>query len=106
MEGSPLRSSSTSSLRAAPDAASLLLPLLMCCCCCCCCSGIESCGILAGRLSASDSRFTITTLIVPKQTGTSDTVEMLGEEEVWEAEVSAQKTGLETTRDHVGSSDE
>jgi hypothetical protein len=60
-----------------------------CCCRCgCCCRGIESCGILAGRLSASDSRFTITTLIVPKQTGTSDTVEMLGEEEVWEAEVS------------------
>lgn len=49
--------------------------------------GIESCGILAGRLSATDSRFTVTTLIVPKQTGTSDTVEMLGEEEVWEAEV-------------------
>ena len=59
---------------------SLLPPLLRCCC-----RGIESCGILAGRLSASDSRFTITTLIVPKQTGTSDTVEMLGEEEVWEA---------------------
>jgi STAM-binding protein len=60
---------------------------------CHCCRGIESCGILAGRLSASDSRFTITTLIVPKQTGTSDTVEMLGEEEVWEAEVSAAGFG-------------
>ncbi|WIA13630.1 hypothetical protein OEZ85_007194 [Tetradesmus obliquus] len=56
--------------------------------------GIESCGILAGRLSASDSRFTITTLIVPKQTGTSDTVEMLGEEEVWEAESSRELVPL------------
>ncbi|KAF6251122.1 JAB1/Mov34/MPN/PAD-1 ubiquitin protease-domain-containing protein [Scenedesmus sp. NREL 46B-D3] len=56
--------------------------------------GVESCGILAGRLSASDSRFTITTLIVPKQTGTSDTVEMLGEEEVWEAESSRELVPL------------
>lgn len=37
--------------------------------------GIESCGILAGRLSASDSRFTVTTLIVPKQTGEAVTDE-------------------------------
>ncbi len=36
--------------------------------------GIESCGILAGTLSADDAVFTITTLIVPKQTGTTDTV--------------------------------
>lgn len=39
-------------------------------------SGIESCGILAGRLSANDSIFTITTLIIPKQTGTTDTVQV------------------------------
>ena len=36
--------------------------------------GIETCGILAGSLSADDAVFTITTLIVPKQEGTSDTV--------------------------------
>lgn len=36
--------------------------------------GIESCGILAGTLSADDAVFNITTLIVPKQTGTTDTV--------------------------------
>jgi hypothetical protein len=36
--------------------------------------GIESCGILAGRLSATDSRFTVTTLIVPKQTGEAQLV--------------------------------
>jgi hypothetical protein len=35
---------------------------------------------------------------VPKQTGTSDTVEMLGEEEVWEAEVSP----LDFSCDHWG----
>ena len=38
--------------------------------------GIESCGILAGQLSANDSLFTITTLIIPKQQGTSDTVQV------------------------------
>lgn len=38
--------------------------------------GIESCGILAGRLSANDSLFTITTLIIPKQQGTTDTVQV------------------------------
>lgn len=36
--------------------------------------GIETCGILAGELSADDAVFTITTLIVPKQEGTTDTV--------------------------------
>ncbi|GAX80355.1 hypothetical protein CEUSTIGMA_g7794.t1 [Chlamydomonas eustigma] len=44
--------------------------------------GIETCGILAGSLSGNDSIFTINTLIIPKQKGTSDTVEMLGEEDV------------------------
>ncbi len=37
---------------------------------------VESCGILAGTLAADDSVFTITTLIVPKQEGTSDTVQV------------------------------
>jgi STAM-binding protein len=37
---------------------------------------IECCGILAGQLSANDSLFTITTLIIPKQQGTSDTVQV------------------------------
>lgn len=58
--------------------------------CACCCRGIESCGILAGVLSASDSVLTVTTLIVPKQHGTTDTVEMLNEEEVWEIESSRE----------------
>lgn len=38
--------------------------------------GIETCGILAGELSADDAVFTITTLIVPKQEGTTDTVRL------------------------------
>jgi STAM-binding protein len=38
--------------------------------------GVESCGILAGSLSANDSVFTVTTLIMPKQSGTSDTVQV------------------------------
>lgn len=45
--------------------------------------GIESCGILAGRLSANDSIFTLTTLIIPKQEGTTDTVQALNEEEIF-----------------------
>lgn len=50
--------------------------------------GIETCGILAGSLSADDARFTITALIVPKQEGTTDTVQALAEEEIFEAQDS------------------
>lgn len=42
----------------------------------------ETCGVLAGKLSHDE--FTITTLIIPKQTGTSDTCAMLNEEEILE----------------------
>lgn len=52
--------------------------------------GIESCGILAGRLSANDSIFTITTLIIPKQQGTTDTVQALNEEEIFEVQFSQE----------------
>ncbi|KAG2489316.1 hypothetical protein HYH03_012148 [Edaphochlamys debaryana] len=48
--------------------------------------GIESCGILAGKLLAGDSVFAITTLIIPKQQGTTDTVQALNEEEIFEAQ--------------------
>lgn len=47
-------------------------------------AGIESCGILAGTLSADDSSFTVTTLIIPKQKGEANTVEMLNEEEIFD----------------------
>lgn len=50
--------------------------------------GIETCGILAGTLSANDSIFTISTLIVPKQEGTTDTVQALGEEEIFDVQDS------------------
>jgi proteasome lid subunit RPN8/RPN11 len=42
---------------------------------------LETCGVLAGKLS--HDVFTITTLIMPKQTSTSDTVAMLNEEEMF-----------------------
>lgn len=42
--------------------------------------GIESCGILAGLLDEKNSCFQITTLIIPKQEGTSDTVQVLSHE--------------------------
>ncbi|BGP19232.1 hypothetical protein JCM10213v2_007319 [Rhodosporidiobolus nylandii] len=41
--------------------------------------GIETCGLLLGRLA--HNTLTITTLLVPKQTGTSDTCETTNEEE-------------------------
>lgn len=50
--------------------------------------GIESCGILAGALSVDEGTFTITALIVPKQEGTTDTVQALAEEEIFEAQDS------------------
>lgn len=50
--------------------------------------GVESCGILAGLLDSKKGFFSITTLIVPKQEGTSDTVQALAEEEIFEAQDS------------------
>lgn len=46
--------------------------------------GIETCGVLAGRLSKD--AFTLTHLIVPKQEGTTDTCAMVAEEEILEAQ--------------------
>ena len=56
-------------------------------------ASIETCGILAGRLMDMDgsgqlSTFVISHLIVPKQQGTSDTVQALAEEEIYEAQDS------------------
>lgn len=48
--------------------------------------GVESCGILAGSLDSRAGLFRISTLIVPKQEGTSDTVQALAEEEIFEAQ--------------------
>ena len=45
---------------------------------------IETIGLLGGSLSADGSSFNITTLIIPKQKGETDRVEMLKEEEIWE----------------------
>ncbi|PJF18880.1 putative Ubiquitin thiolesterase [Paramicrosporidium saccamoebae] len=45
---------------------------------------LETCGVLAGKLS--HDVFTITTLIMPKQTSTSDTVAMLNEEEMFDVQ--------------------
>jgi STAM-binding protein len=46
--------------------------------------GVETCGVLAGRLSKD--AFTLTHLIVPKQEGTTDTCAMVAEEEILEAQ--------------------
>jgi STAM-binding protein len=42
---------------------------------------LETCGVLAGKLA--NNTFSITSLIVPKQTSTSDTVAMLNEEDIF-----------------------
>ena len=42
---------------------------------------LETCGVLAGTLS--HDQFTLTHLLIPKQTSTSDTVSMLNEEEIF-----------------------
>lgn len=49
-------------------------------------SGIESCGILAGSLREKQGVFLISTLIIPKQEGTSDTVQALNEEEIFDVQ--------------------
>lgn len=49
-------------------------------------SGIESCGILAGILREKQGVFVISTLIIPKQEGTSDTVQALNEEEIFDVQ--------------------
>lgn len=41
-------------------------------------------GGCAGALSSDDSSFTVTTLIIPKQKGEANTVEMLNEEELFD----------------------
>lgn len=43
---------------------------------------------MAGKLDSQQGTFSITTLIVPKQEGTSDTVQALAEEEIFEAQDS------------------
>jgi hypothetical protein len=45
---------------------------------------IETIGLLGGSLSADGSAFNINTLIIPKQKGETDRVEMLKEEEIWD----------------------
>lgn len=49
-------------------------------------AGIESCGILAGSLREKQGVFVISTLIIPKQEGTSDTVQALNEEEIFDVQ--------------------
>lgn len=44
---------------------------------------IETCGILCGRMHDDESGFSVTHLIVPKQTGTTDTCATTDEEEIF-----------------------
>ncbi|KAK9809287.1 hypothetical protein WJX73_001146 [Symbiochloris irregularis] len=46
---------------------------------------IETCGILGGTLDAKRGLFNLNLLVVPKQKGTTDMVEMLNEEEILDA---------------------
>ncbi len=46
-------------------------------------NNLETCGVLGARLALNE--LTISTLVIPKQTSTSDTVAMLNEEEIIDA---------------------
>jgi STAM-binding protein len=46
--------------------------------------GLEFAGVLAGVLSEGGAAFAITSLIIPKQKGEANNVEMLNEEELFE----------------------
>jgi len=43
---------------------------------------VETCGILGGKLA--QNKFVVSHLVIPKQSGTSDSCSMEGEEELWE----------------------
>jgi hypothetical protein len=45
---------------------------------------IETCGILCGKISRDETKFTVTHLIVPKQTATTDTCATTHEDEIFE----------------------
>ena len=45
---------------------------------------IETCGILAGTLHPDEDAFSITSLVIPKQKGEENKVEMFGEEDLCE----------------------
>lgn len=49
--------------------------------------GIETCGILAGSFLAQKNIFRVTHLIIPKQTGTSDTCATTNEDEIFEYQI-------------------
>jgi STAM-binding protein len=43
---------------------------------------IETCGVIVGELDAVEDSFTVFSLIIPKQKGDGNSVEMLNEEEL------------------------
>lgn len=49
--------------------------------------GIETCGILAGTFLAQKNIFRVTHLIIPKQTGTSDTCATTNEDEIFDYQI-------------------
>lgn len=49
--------------------------------------GIETCGILAGSFLPQKNIFRVTHLIIPKQTGTSDTCATTNEDEIFEYQI-------------------
>lgn len=63
--------------------------------------GVETCGILAGRLAGDDSTFTISTLIIPKQEGTTDTVQVRVETVRWAREGEGRVAGADGSGMHA-----
>jgi STAM-binding protein len=48
---------------------------------------IETCGILCGKISRDETKFSVTHLIVPKQTATTDTCATTHEDEIFEYQI-------------------
>jgi STAM-binding protein len=48
---------------------------------------IETCGILAGKFLPNKGKFRVTHLIIPKQTGTTDTCATTNEDEIFEFQI-------------------
>lgn len=44
--------------------------------------GVETCGVLAGELNGAENSFTVISLVIPKQKGDANSVEMQNEEDM------------------------
>jgi len=63
---------------------------------------IETCAFLCGNLNSKDNTFVITTLVIPKQTGTSDTCQAVDEESIFAYQDAQQLLTIGWIHTHPG----